>query len=153
MFSFYFKIMSFINHKGKKWHYTLCNIIHLKASHKEESNITKVKISTEISQMKTDGWILSVLFWRKRTLAHDMDLPPWWLLWIFETGSKDMASGSHENYNIVLLLLIHEDHNKLLQDHCHMNSSLNFHPMANKCWQKKWAISILLHRLWLCFSR
>lgn len=48
-----------------------------------------------------------------------------------------MASGDHENYNIILLYLIHEDHNKFLQDHCHMNSSLNLHPVADECLQKK----------------
>lgn len=35
-----------------------------------------------------------------------------------------------------ILLLSRENHNKLLQDHCHMNSSLNLHPVADECLQK-----------------
>lgn len=63
-----------------------------------------------------------------------------------------MASGGRENYNIVLLLLIREDHNKLLQEHCHMKSSLNVHPVADECLQKKCNRHIIAQALAMLFK-
>lgn len=60
-FSFYFKIIYFIHCKGEKGLYTCSDIICQKASHREESNITKGKTSTESvrSKLMADFYLCS----------------------------------------------------------------------------------------------
>jgi len=122
--------------KGEKGLHICSDIIYKKASHREESNITISKIPTESvkSQLMADFYSCSFGDREQRHGAcvfHHVRVCE-----CLRQAAKPWHLEAVPTTTQAILLLIREDHNKLLQDHCDMNSSLNLHPLADECLQR-----------------